>query len=225
MSPSTLRALVLSSAIASVALAALIMNGAPVHAAAIPSDELKISDIGGAAPVTIFDFFLAEGGATAGEPDLTWVPGSALPVSPPPVPPLSAIGLAGAKLVVLLEPAGEVPGPGEVPIPVLLPTGQTAILSDLVISTLGVTSAPQFVSLLSDGHPDLPAIAAVLPNIPGVVYREETGLLQDLTQFLVPAGLPFGVQVASDVTVPEPSSLMLAAIGLIGLFAWCRRKR
>jgi hypothetical protein len=200
------------------------MNGAPTHAAAIPSDELKISDIGGAAPVTIFDFFLAEAPAPAGEPDLTWAPGTAVPV-PIPVPPLTAIGLAGAKLVVLLEPSGEVPEPGEVPIPVLLPTGQTAILSDLVISTLGVTSAPQFVSLLSDGHPDLPAIASVLPNIPGVTYLGETGLLQDLTQFLVPAGLPFGVQVASDVTIPEPGSLMLAAIGLIGLFAWSRRKR
>lgn len=221
MSTSTHRALVSSSATVFVALAAL-MNAASTHAAAVLSDELKISDIGGAAPVTIFDFFLAEAPAPAGEPDLTWVPGTAVPV-PIPVPPLTAIGLPGAKLVVLLEPAGEVPGPGEVPIPVLLPTGQTAILSDLVISTLGVTSAPQFVSLLSDGHPDLPTIAGILPNIPGVVYLGETGLLQNLTQSL--GTFPIGVEVASDVTIPEPSSLMLAAIGLIGLFAWSRRKR
>jgi hypothetical protein len=192
--------------------------------AAILSDELKISDVGGAVPVPIFDFFLPESAPPGFEPDLTWTPGVAGPV-PIPIPPLAAIGLPGAKLVVLLEPPGEVPGPGEVPIPVLLPTGQTAILSDLVISTLGITSAPPFVSLLSDGHQDLPAIASALPGIPGVVYLVETGLLQDLTPFLVPPGLPFGVQVASDVTIPEPSSSVLAAFGLIGLVVWRRRKR
>ncbi len=193
-------------------------------AATLESDELVISDIGGAAPVPIFDFFIPESSPPGVEPDLTWAPGSATPV-PIPIPPLTAIGLPGVSIVALLEPPGEPLEPGEVPIPVVLPDGQTALLSDVVISTLGITSAPAFVSLLSDGHPDLPAIASLLPNLRGAVYLGETGLLQDLTQYLVPAGIPFGVQVASDVSVPEPSSICLAGCGLIGLIASGYRRR
>ena len=134
--------------------------GTKAEADQILSDELLITDIGGPVPVPIFDFFIPESAPPGPELDLTWVPGVATPVAIP-IPPLTAIGLPGASIVVLLEPPGELPEPGEVPISVLLPDGQQAILSDVVISTLGVpqTAAPAFVSLLSDGHPDLPAIA------------------------------------------------------------------
>ena len=205
-------------------LITLAIDNNKAEAAAIPSDELLISDIGGPVPVPIFDFFIPESAPPGAELDLTWVPGTAVPV-PIPIPPTAAIMLPGVSIVALLEPPGEPVEPGEVPIPIVLPSGQTAILSDVIISTFGVSNAPAFVSLLSDGHPDLPGIAGLLPTIPGVTYLLETGLLQDLTPFLIPPAIPFGVQVASDVSVPEPSTLALGIAGLAGLGLLTLRKK
>ena len=82
------------------------------------------------------------------------------------------------------------------------------------------------VSLVSDGDPDLLKIVQFL-QASGVAWTPlpETGLLQDLTPFLVPTTFPWTVGVRSDINVPEPSTLALAAVAVAGLAAWGRRRR
>jgi PEP-CTERM motif len=180
--------------------------GNKAEADPILSDELLITDLG----VTIFDQFIPEGPPTAPEASLTWGPG-------PVLPPINAAQVPGALFVVLTEPANEVPDPGETLIPIQGPDG-TLFVSDVVISTLGNTAQqPIQVSLVSDGDPDLRAIVDILQATGAFTALPETGALQDLTQFLVPPGLPWTVGVASDVTVPEPSTLALGIAGLAGL--------
>jgi hypothetical protein len=189
--------------------------GNTAEAGQILSDELRITDLG----VQIFDQFIPEGPATAPEISLTWSPGPALP-------PLNAAQVPGAFFVVLTEPANEVPDPGEIQIPISGPAG-TAFVSDVVISTIGnQVQQPFQVSLVSDGDPDLPAIVQFLLST-GTPFNAipETGALQDLTPMLVPPAFPWTVQVASDVNVPEPSTLALGIAGLAGLgFVTLRRK-
>jgi hypothetical protein len=148
---------------------------------------------------------------------------------PPPIPPATAVMLKGAGIVALYEPAGEPSEPGETPIIIPGPNGPIT-LSDVVISTLAIPAVPPFITLVSDGGPDLGQIAAELPTLPGVTYLQETGQLQDLSPFLAPAGNPLGpliVAVASDVNpVPEPSTFVLLGLSSIGLFGlvWHRRR-
>ncbi len=88
---------------------------------------------------------------------------------------------------------------------------------------------PPFIALVSDNNPDLAAIVPLIP--PGSPILAETGALQDLTALIGPAVLPgvgpLTVQVRSDISVPEPASIVMllgfVGTGLIGL-AWHRRR-
>jgi len=184
------------------------------------SDRMLILGPGGG-PV-LFDNLIPEPAPAGLDPTLTFAGGPA-PV-PPPIPLPAAIGLPGAGVVVLTEPVGTPPDPGEIPIVIAGPNGQV-VVSDIVISTLGnVQGVQPFITLVSDGGPDLAQLVPLLPG--GTVFLPETGVLQDLTPFLVPPGNPFGpitALVQSDI--PEPSSVVLAALGFAGLLAWGWRRR
>jgi PEP-CTERM motif-containing protein len=188
------------------------------------SDELLITAPAGA-PVFFANFIPEVPPAVAAETSLTFAGGPAPAPLPIPLPVL--IGLPGLSAVVLTEPAGLPPEPGEAPIVISGPNGPIFV-SDVVFSTLNNQGgAPPFITLVSDGNPDLIQIADHLPGIPGVVFVPETGALQDLTALLPPQFLPaigpLDVQVRSEVT-PEPSSLVLAAFGFAGLAAWGWRR-
>jgi hypothetical protein len=203
--------LMLGALVASLITLSTINNA---QAGQVLSDELLITDIG----VPIFDQFIPEG--TGAETSLTWGPGAPL------LPPLAAVQVPGALVVVLTEPAGEVPDPGEIQIPISGPLG-TFIVSDVVISTIGnQVQQPFQVSLVSDGDPDLANIVQFL-QASGTAWTPvvETGLLQNLTQLLVPTAFPWTVGVASDVSVPEPSTLALCIVGLLGLGLAALRKK
>jgi hypothetical protein len=188
------------------------------NAASVPSDRLLVTDTTGTA---IFDNSLPEGTA-AGETTLTFA-GGPLPVTPPPIPIASAITIPGVAILVLTEPAGTVPDPLEPPLILTGPNGDIFV-SDLVVSTLPVAGIPQFVSLLSDGDPELQSILPVLATMPGVQYLAETGQLQDITALVTgpqtPGG-PIRVQVQSDT--PEPAGLVLIGAGL-ALVSLVRRR-
>jgi hypothetical protein len=195
--------------------AAVILCSQFARADLIPeSDELRITDIG----VQIYDQLIFETPA-APETSLTWSPGAALP-------PINAAQVPGAQIVLLTEPANEVPDPGETLISIQGPNGNVYFVSDAVISTIGSTQAPFQVSLVSDGDPDLQGIVNFL-QASGAPWTPvpETGGLQDLTSFLVPTQFPWTVQVRSDVNVPEPSTFVMLGLGIASLFAYRRRKR
>jgi hypothetical protein len=195
-----------------------------VEIAAAASDQLLITDSAG---VVMFDNSIPEGGAAGSvEPTLTFAGGPA-PV-PPPIPLASAITIPGINIVLLMEPATEPLDPTEPP-PVTLPNG--GIVSDVLISTVGMDQAaglPSFITLISDGAPELQEIASLLPTLTGAHILTETGQLQDLTSLLVgSAPNPFGqitVQVQSDV-VPEPGALLLLGSGIAGLSLVRLRRR
>jgi hypothetical protein len=216
------RALGVLVAVTSLIILAVGSNAIAQIGPAPQSDRMVILAPGGA-PV-LFDNLIPEPAPPGLEPTLTFA-GPPVPV-PPPIPLPVAIGLPGAGVVVLTEPVGTPPDPGEVPIVTVIPgTNQQVVVSDIVISTLGNNQgvAP-FITLVSDGGPDLAQLVPLLPL--GTVFLPETGLLQDLTPFLVPPGNPFGpitALVQSDI--PEPSSVVLAALGFAGLLAWGWRRR
>ena len=190
---------------------------AHIESANAASDRMLITGTGGA---VVFDNSVPEGLPAGGETSLTFTGGPAN--VPPPVPPLSLIGTPGVSVVVLTEPASEPPDPTEPPLVIPGPTGPISV-SDVVISSLGAGTVPPFISLLSDGDPELQQLTS-LPA--GTSILAETGQLQDLAGLLV-TGTQFGpidVQVQSDV-VPEPGTLLLLGSGLAGLAAVGARRR
>jgi hypothetical protein len=183
------------------------------------SDELLITDIG----VPIFDQIIAEPGPGAVESSLTWSPGAVAA----PLPPVVAATVPGASIVILTEPANEPLDPGEIPITIIdKATGAQLTVSDVVISTIGnQVQAPFQVTLVSDGDPDLQQIiAGMQANGTPFTWQVETGLMQDLTQQLIPPQFPWTVGVRSDVSTPEPSTIVLLALAGLSLFAWRRRR-
>ncbi|HVU90482.1 MAG TPA: PEP-CTERM sorting domain-containing protein [Pirellulales bacterium] len=185
---------------------------------ALPSDELLITDLG----VPIFDQLIAESGPGAVENSLTWSPGAVAPL-----PPVAAATVPGASIVILTEPANEPLDPGEIPITIIdKATGAQLTVSDVVISTLAnQVQAPLQVTLVSDGDPELQQIiAGMQANGTPFTPLVETGQMQNLTPFLVPTQFPWTVGVRSDVNTPEPSTIVLAALGGFALFAWRRRR-
>jgi hypothetical protein len=190
------------------------------RAASGPSDRLLISDPTG---LPIFDNSLPET-ATAPETSLTFA-GGPTPVSPPPIPISSAITIPGVSIVVLTEPAGTTSDPGEPPL-ILPGPGGDIFVSDVVVSTLPVAGIPAFITLLSDGDPELQQILPILGTTPGLRILPETGTLQNLTSLVVGNNTQFGpitVQVQSDVA-PEPGMLLLLGSGL-ALVQLARRTR
>lgn len=190
-------------------------------AADVPSDRMLVTDTAG---TPIFDNSIPET-AAAGETTLTYA-GGPTPVTPPPIPLTSALTIPGVAVLILTEPASEPPDPTEPPIILSGPAGDVHV-SDVVISTLTVASTagvPGFVSLVSDGDPELQNILPILATLNGITFMEETGQLQDLTPFVSgPAGAnPVQVFVQSDVT-PEPSALLLVGVGL-GVLSLVRRR-
>jgi hypothetical protein len=195
-----------------------------IGTAGAASDRLVITDPSG---VSIFDNSISEVPATGAESSLTFAGGPA-PV-PPPIPISSAITIPGIGIVVLSEPPGTAPEPGETPLVLPGPNGDVFV-SDLVVSTLvgNTAGVPAFVTLLSDGDPELQTLVPILATIPGIHFLVETGQLQDLTALVTgPVPGPFGpisVFVQSDV-VPEPETLLLLGVSLASLgFTRSRRR-
>lgn len=193
------------------------------NAAVIISDEFRILNSAGA---PIFDSIIQE-------PNQTIPPEAALTFAggpdsvPPPIPLIDAIRLPGTSVLVLTEPPGEPLEPGETPIIITGPNGPV-VVSDLVLSTLGTqAAAPPFISLVSDGGPDLAELVNLLPT--STQFIQETGQFQDVTGLLPPAVFPgvgpITILVQSDVSVPEPSSILLAVLAGVGLVTWSQCKR
>jgi PEP-CTERM motif-containing protein len=203
-----------------VSLASLVIAGhaGAARAASTLSDRLLITDTAGGA--TIFDQSIPEDAAA--EPTLTFAGGPA-PVSPPPIPIASAIGIPGVAILILTEPAGEPPDPTEPPLVLPGPNGNV-LVSDVLVSTLPIAGIPGFVSLLSDGDPELQNIIPILATMPGLHFMEETGGLQDVTSILngPPTSGQFQIFVQSDV--PEPGMLVLSGLGLALLSLATRRR-
>jgi len=60
-------------------------------------------------------------------------------------------------------------------------------------------------------------------GIPEFGRLTETGGLQDVSQFFGQA--PNSIMVASDLNIPEPSTLVLAGLGMLGVALWRRKHR
>ena len=69
------------------------------------------------------------------------------------------------------------------PLVISTPNGDFFV-SDVVVSTLPVAGIPAFVSLLSDGDPELANIVPIIQTLTGVHFLPETGQLQDVTSIL-----------------------------------------
>ncbi len=194
-------------------------------ASAVSSDEMVISIPGG--PV-IFDNSVPEVPPAGGAEDEITFAGGPANVIPPPVPLVGVIGAPGTSELILSEPTGELPDPGEPLITFPTPNGPI-VVSDLIISTLGnQATLPPFITLVSDGNPDLQQLVPLLS--PSTPVLGETGVLQDVTPLIpfafFPGIGPITIQVASDV-VPEPSSIVLTVLAGIGLAAgvqWSKRR-
>jgi hypothetical protein len=207
--------------IAATCFAALSIGNSPALGQTLPSDELLIQTPPGTVPPSIFfDAKIPETGATAPEAEAIFSP----VVMPPPAIPVPLP--PGSTAVILTEPAGEPPELGEVPIFFTTPNGRVQV-SDVIIATNSQTF-PSIIALISDGDPLLGALVPTLP--PTTPFMPEFGVLQDVTGPLLgstgifpPVG-PVQVLVSSDVTTPEPSSVVLIVLGLVSVAAYKWRK-
>jgi len=198
-----------------------------------PSDQLLISLPGPGA--VLFDTLIPETIGPGTQSSAVFAPGAGLPALLPPGALAGLIptgGVPGATFVILTEPAGEPIDPTELP-PVVYPgPNGPVIVSDVLVNGLANQAGlPPFIALISDNNPDLAAVVGLIPPGAPVPVLLETGGLQDLTGLMGPGVLPgvgpIVVQVRSDVSVPEPSSIVIllgfAGMGLIGL-TWHRHR-
>lgn len=194
------------------------------HVGTANADSDRLVIVSGSTGVVVFDNSTPDAGPAGPETTLTFT-GAPTNTLPPPIPPGAAVTIPGANVIVLTEPANEPPDPTEPPVTIPGPGGPI-VVSDILISTLGVTgTAPPFIMLASDPA-DLQQITSLPPN--AVILPETAGLV-DVSGFLSgvgPGGVfgPIRVAVQSDV-VPEPGTLLLLGSGLAGLAAVRVRRR
>jgi hypothetical protein len=128
--------------------------------------------------------------------------------------------------VIFAEPPREPVDPTALPPVTFLGPNGPVIVSDLLVSGFTNPNTP-FISLVSDNNPDLAAVVSLIPPTAPVPILPETGLLEDVSAFTASTFPGFKVQVASDVTVPEPSSIIIllgfAGTGLLGLIRQRRK--
>jgi hypothetical protein len=213
----------------------------------ILSDSMTIQITGG--PV-LFQNVIAEGGAPATESSLAWDPSNSGLIPAGGIVPAGGLGAGGANLlaaitpfpginyVILTEPANEPADPNELPRPIYNGPGGPVVVSDILVNGLNNAAFQggqfiPFILFISDNNPDLNELVNDLnQGVGGVVsgILPETGQLQDLTaligQNFIPGLLPpVSVVVQSDISTPEPSTFVLAGMGLFLLgFAARRRK-
>ncbi len=223
----------LAVAVASASLIVLAAGNRLLAQAAPQSDELIISMPGAPGPGPVLqDTVIPETAGAGTQSSALYAPGTGLaPLEPPGA--LAAIvppgPIPGASYVILAEPAAEPIDPTELP-PVFYAGANGPVrVSDVLVNGINNQAGlPPFIALVSDNNPDLAFAVAKIPAGAPIVL--ETGGFQDLTALMGPAVFPgigpIDVQVRSDISVPEPSSVVLllgfAGAGLIGLI---RRRR
>jgi PEP-CTERM motif len=201
-------------------------NGSNVLGA-VPSDELVVTPPAGGPPAA--DIVIPETAGAGTQPSALFAPTTTLTGLVPPgglaalIPPA---GVPGASFVIFAEPPGEPIDPTALPPVTFSGPNGSVIVSDLLVSGFANPNTP-FIALVSDNNPDLAAILSKIPPTAPVPILPETGLLEDVSG-LIGATFPgFGVQVRSDVSVPEPSSIVIllgfVGMGLIGL-TWHRHR-
>ena len=196
-----------------IALGMLDMSAA--QAQQTQSDFLRITPPGGPS----ITFTIIESAVPPGEPGAVFNPIPGLDPFSMDIPFLLG---AGAHFVLLTEPVGTIPEPGEAAVPIPCPlVGQQCILSDIVVGLLD-TSGLAHVGFYSDPHPvffsgDLALIFGAPQLVEDGTFQDVTGLLGFLPSAVSPGGPR--VEVFSDV-VPVPAAAWLfgGALGLLGAF-------
>jgi hypothetical protein len=202
-------------------------TGGNVLGQALSSDELVVAPPPTGGPAA--DIVIPETAGAGTQPSALFAPTTTLTGLVPPgglVGLIPAGGVAGESFVIFAEPPREPIDPTELP-PVIFPgPNGPVIVSDLLVSGIANPNTP-FIALVSDNNPDLAAIVSMIPPTAPVPILPETGLPQDVSMFTASVFPGFLVQVRSDVTVPEPSSIVIllgfAGMGLIGSI-WYRRR-
>ena len=190
----------------------LLLSGINAHATVALSDRLLITDSSAA---NVFDQLIPE--LDVENPLLYG----------PPFASLEEIAPFVTHVVVVIEPLGETPNPGVIPVLLPNPADPTHpfIVSD-AIARFSQPGDPNFRILFgSDGDPFLQLGFDLLSQLhPVVSVIGETGELQDVTDLLGLTGSGITVQFQSDVApVPLPATLWLFGSVLGGLGLWRRR--